>query len=251
MRTKDLEYIEFNGKNSLDYNIGITSRAGILGSSVRDVSSISIPGRNGDFIVDNGRYKNVEVSFESYILPESPQFKDEYELFKLCQMVKDWLVVTGYFKLKSSKQPGYYRMARLSNKLDIADVYFQIGKCTLYFDCYPFMYSEAGDTEVVINNGKEQLLFNNENEESNPIIKIVGNGHLTLTINDKVYQINNIVGDITIDCEREIVFSSNGIEYGKLVADEFPKLNVGENKIVSTFGSSISSVVILPKWRAR
>ena len=79
MRTKDLEYIEFNGKNSLDYNIGITSRVGILGSSERDVSSISIPGRNGDFIVDNGRYKNVEVSFESYILSESPQFKDEFE----------------------------------------------------------------------------------------------------------------------------------------------------------------------------
>lgn len=250
-RNSELEYIEFNGRNSLDFNIGIISRTGILGSAERDVASLSIPGRDGDFIVDNGRYKNVSISFESYIVPDSPQFKDEYELFKLCQYIKDWLVVIGYYKLRSSKQPGYYRLARLSNKLDISDVYFQVGKCTLNFDCYPYMYSDAGDIEVVLNNGQNQELFNNEDVESKPIIHVVGNGSVTITLNEEQYIVNDIVDEIYVDSEREIVYSNNGIEYGKLQATKFPVLAVGENRILTNFDQNINSVTIMPKWRSK
>lgn len=249
-RSKDMEYIEFNGINSLDLNIGITSRTGILGSAERDVSVLSVPGRDGDLVVDNGRYKNVEVTFESYILPESPQFKDDYELFQLCQKVKEWLTKDiGYCKLKSSKQPGYYRLARLSNKLDISDVYFQIGSCTLYFDCYPYMYSESGDTEVIVLNGIEMQLYNVEGMESKPIIHLIGSGNATITLNKKVYHLNAIADSIYVDSEREITYSENGIEYGKLEADDFPVLQNGINNLKIEYDSGITKAIIIPRWR--
>lgn len=249
-RNNEMEYIEFNGVNSLDLNIGITSRKGILGSAERDVSILSVPGRDGDLVVDNGRYKNVQIEFESYILPDSPQFKDEYELFQLCQKVKEWLTKeVKYCKIKSSRQHGYYRLARLSNKLDIADVYFQIGSCKLTFDCYPYMYSEAGDTEVIVAKNQEIQLYNLESLESKPMIKLIGNGNATITLNGKVYNVNSIANQIYVDSEREIVYSDKGIEYGKLEADSFPVLRVGSNTLKIEYTDGITEAIIIPRWR--
>ena len=50
----------FDGINSLDYGIYITGEA-VYNAPERDVEMISIPGRNGEFALDNGRFNNIRL----------------------------------------------------------------------------------------------------------------------------------------------------------------------------------------------
>ena len=55
-------FLTYAGKDSTDFGIYI-SGAGTFDAPERDTKSISIPGRNGDLTLDNGRYKNIRVEY--------------------------------------------------------------------------------------------------------------------------------------------------------------------------------------------
>ena len=50
----------FAGRSSKDFGIYL-SGSGVFNAPERDVETISIPGRSGDLILDNGRFKNISV----------------------------------------------------------------------------------------------------------------------------------------------------------------------------------------------
>ena len=54
----------FDGVDSLDYNIGITGSA-VYNAPTRDVEMISIPGRDGEYALDHGRFNNIEITYPS------------------------------------------------------------------------------------------------------------------------------------------------------------------------------------------
>ena len=56
----------FNGLDSGDYGIFLTSPPKFA-LAERDVTTESVPGRNGDLVNDNGRYKNVLVTYKCAI----------------------------------------------------------------------------------------------------------------------------------------------------------------------------------------
>ena len=256
-RPSDLEYIVYNNRNSLDFNLGIVSAKGLLGTPERDVTKVSCPGSNGDLIIDNNRFNNIPIEFGAYVLPESPQFDAvKKSLDSLCMEIKDWLIDEedfGYKKLYSSRQPGYYRMASFNTALDIEDVLRQIGSCTLSFDCKPYMYNEAGDSRTYMVPSREYELFNPEKYKSSPIITLVGNGNATLIINGNEYEVSGVSEQLTVDCERKIVYNKEGEpQTGKLalVNNEYPMLIKGTNFIqYETLDNGIEQVIIQPKWR--
>ena len=256
-RPSDLEYIVFDNRNSLDFNLGIVSVSGLLSTPERDITKVSCPGSDGDLIIDNGSFKNVSIDFEAYILPESPQFKAvKKSLDSLCMEIKDWLIDEEYFgykKLMSSRQPGYYRYGKIDTKLDIEDIFRKIGSCTLTFDCKPYIYNEAGDIKLYLTQNKEYELLNPEKYKSKPVITLIGNGNATVTINDIDYEITSVSDKLVIDCERKIVYNADGVpETGKLklINNEFPVFVKGTNFVkFTTLDSGIKEVVIEPKWR--
>lgn len=60
-------YFVFNAKKSTDFGIKIVS-SGHLQSPTRRFEQISIPGRTGDLIVDEGCYNNIAFDVEGTIL---------------------------------------------------------------------------------------------------------------------------------------------------------------------------------------
>ena len=54
--------LTFDGENSGDYGIYITG-AGTFNAPQRDVDLVTIPGRNGSFALDHGRFENIEVTY--------------------------------------------------------------------------------------------------------------------------------------------------------------------------------------------
>ena len=55
----------YDGKNSKDYGVYISGMQ-TYNAPERDVTSLEIPGRNGELTIDNGRYKNINITYPAF-----------------------------------------------------------------------------------------------------------------------------------------------------------------------------------------
>ena len=97
-----MNYFVYNGVSSLDMGLRIESK-NVFSAPEYDVTFQSIPGRNGDLILPNGRYPNVQVTY-SVFLPA----KSIAELAEKITKVKEaWLYgeQNAYHTLSDSTKP--------------------------------------------------------------------------------------------------------------------------------------------------
>ena len=59
-------WLTFDGVSTKDFGVYI-SGGGTYNAPARSREVISVPGRNGDLIIDNGRYENTEVVYHAFI----------------------------------------------------------------------------------------------------------------------------------------------------------------------------------------
>ena len=107
----------------------------------KDVKTISVPGRNGDVIIDNGSYKNIELTAE--IVIESQTAFDDF--ISLYDALRDGIMSqSGYQRLEDSFYPGEYRLARAENcSMEMTDT--MNGKAIVTFDCKPQRFLKSGE----------------------------------------------------------------------------------------------------------
>lgn len=72
------DFFIFGGVNSLDYGV-LLDGSGTTTAPERDVTTVTIPGRSGDLLVDAGRWKNTTVSYPCTIARE---FEGRFAAFK-------------------------------------------------------------------------------------------------------------------------------------------------------------------------
>ncbi len=132
--------ITFNGKDLREFGVHV-SGDGTFSAPERDVEYVTIPGRNGDLLVDNGRFQNVTVSYSCGI---TANFDSNYS------RLKAWLQHDpGYHRLTDSHHPDEYRMASFVEaiKPDM-DAYNETGRFSLEFVCKPQRFTLKGDIPV-------------------------------------------------------------------------------------------------------
>lgn len=126
----------FDGMNSSDFGVWI-SGTGTYTAPERDVQYVSVPGRNGDLIIDNGRWRNVPLTYPAYI---ESDFPDKADRFKNMMCRK-----TGYRTLEDSYHPDEYRMAQFTGGFEPTtgqlnrDASFDIN-----FNCKPQRFLKSG-----------------------------------------------------------------------------------------------------------
>lgn len=219
-----------DGTSSRDYGIYV-SGTGVYNAPERDVEIIEIPGRNGTLTIDNGRYRNIEVSYPAIFVQG---FKENIE------SARAWLCGTSaYRRLEDDYNIDSYRMARYTDGLNLnVATMLDAAKCTLRFDCMPQRFLYSGEKEVAMTNGGK--IINPTSFDALPLIKVVGAG--TLTINGA-----NIVitaASVTLDSEIQRAYLGT-TPLDSTITGEFPVLTPGENT-VSWTGST--SVKITPRW---
>ena len=57
-------YFIYKEHSSLEYGLYITEKGSYYGAS-RDVSFMSVPGRDGDLMTDNGHYNNIVITISN------------------------------------------------------------------------------------------------------------------------------------------------------------------------------------------
>lgn len=183
--------IQFDDINSKNYGVYVTGSAA-FNSPSRDVEMVTVPGRNGDLILDNGRFNNIEVTYPAGTFgSDETDFRTKMRDFRNALASKK-----GYQRLTDSYNPDEYRMATFVNAIEAEPVGHNIAaEFDLVFNCKPQRFLTSGETETsVANNG---TITNPTPYESSPLIMTEGYG--TIKFNGSEIIIQNVqIGDVLV-----------------------------------------------------
>ena len=254
-----LNYFTFGGIDSRDYGIFIIS-SNSFDSPSRKTTAYSIPGRDGDIIVDEGYYSNVDITYKVRIsidklLAESPNINIAYAL----DGIKDcfYSIIGEYAELRDSYNPDYYRMGCFDNGFKFSG--YKNNKdfidTDITFNCKPYRYREDGKEVVAITNNTSNLIYNSEIYASLPLIQInkgtSNSARVTINGYNFDFDFSNLsITNIKIDSENQLVYNLGTNYYSKYTppsTQNFPVLKGGTNSIQKT--SATGTVFITPRWR--
>ena len=226
----------YNGKKSQDFNL-VLSGEDTWKKSMPDVERKQIPGRNGDLLLSNHRYNNVDITYHVGIKRD---FDTNFTAF-----MNFLLKEPGYHRLEDSYHPDYYRMAVLDKEVSPQmNTLNHSGIFDLTFSCMPQQYLKSGERlQVLTGSG---TVFNPTMYDAKPLLRIYGQGRLTIGNEQVVVTENDSF--IDLDCELEDAFRDtvNMNQYLELSSGDFPVLPPGNTSI--NFGSGITRVELIPRW---
>lgn len=163
----------FDGVDSRDYGIYITGEA-VFNSPERDVEMIEIPGRNGAYALDKGRFSNIEVSYPAGIFGDTEaDFRQGIRAFRNALASRK-----GYKRLEDDYNPTEYRMAVYKKGLEVTPTALKAGEFTITFDCQPQRFLKSGETSVSVESG--DTITNPTLFGSRPLIRVEGHGELNI-----------------------------------------------------------------------
>lgn len=175
--------LNFDGQSSRNYGVYITGEA-VYNAPERAVEMISIPGRNGAFAMDLGRFENITISYPAGIFADTEaDFADAISDFRnyLCSR-------SGYCRLTDDYNPDEYRMAVYKSGLEVDPALLRAGEFNIVFECKPQRYLTSGEaTQTIANSG--DTITNPTLFESRPMIETFGYG--TLTVNGHEIELEN------------------------------------------------------------
>lgn len=218
--------IIFGGIDSADFNIYIGGE-GTFNAPERDVEMISIPGRDGAFALDKGRFENIEVKYT--VINQEPDlatFSANLEAFRnaLCSF-------RGYQRLEDTFHPDEFRMAVFADKFEVKPIeYNTASKFDIVFDCKPQRYLTDGETAVSVEDG--DTLTNPTLFEAHPLLEVEGYG--TIGLNGYSIALDlAYIGDVTLV----------GATSGKSINETYSSAMLLDNDTITLSGASAT-------WRA-
>ena len=182
----------FGGVNSADYGIYISGE-GVFNAPKRDVEMVAIPGRNGTFALDKGRFENIEVTYPAITFEPG-----DYDAFarNLADFRNAICSLRGYQRLTDTFHPEEYRMATYAEglKVDVGP-YGGSGRFTLKFNCKPQRFLRDGEHSVAKANGEK--IINPTEHSSEPLLVV--NGYGDIGIGDYNIRIDDVlIGQINV-----------------------------------------------------
>lgn len=249
-----INWLRYNGKDTRDLRIYIRNRK--IDRAERDTSSVAIPGRSRDLVIDNGRYRNATITYSLLQEVRKVDQSDDNLNYKLSNSDTDGVFIpsVNYEKLEDSYDTDYFFLARLMSTSNPVRFYPRFETLDLKFTVDPYMYSREGQNKITktMENPLTFTLRNPEKYESLPYIKITSNGNPILYVNGSNYYIVGVDEYIEIDSEMANCYKSTPTtiinENNKYRANSFPIFNPGINTITVVAASKIE---IIPRWRKR
>lgn len=206
----------------------------------RDLEQKSVPGRSGDVLIDNARYKNVALPYKCAVLPENGvDFRTAVE--RVAEFLRP---VAAYKRLVNTYDPEHFREARVSSGLSVESIMEQAGTFEIAFDCKPQRWLLIGRNKIKLT--RSAALLNPTGYAARPVITVFGSGPGVLTVGGVQCKVLALDSDITLDCENETARRELENKNSCVSVDEFPTLGAGKTGIAWEGG--ITSVIIEPRW---
>jgi len=233
--------ITWNGHDSTEFGTYV-SGTNAHNAAEADMTAYQIPGRNGDLVISNNRYKNIVVTYPAFI-PHSLSGNE--------QALRNWLRSSnGYERLDDTYDTTHFRLARTIGELVFEPVRPNAANFEIAFDCCPQRFLTSGTSPVTISS--TTVVTNPTNYEAKPLITVTSiaasaeiefNSDITLTAT------TSYANTVIIDCDAQNIYDSVTLDNKNSLfsmPDGFPVLKPGSNTITKT--GSISSVSMEPRW---
>ena len=163
----------FDGIDSKTYGVYISGDA-VFNAPERDVEMIDIPGRNGSFALDKGRFQNITVTYPAGLFDGTESdFADSISEFRNLLASKK-----GYCRLEDDYNTGEYRMAVYRSGLEVDPAQLKAGQFEIVFDCMPQRYLTSGETAVAVLSGG--TMTNPTLFDSAPLLAVEGYGNINI-----------------------------------------------------------------------
>lgn len=201
---------------------------------LRDTTRITVPGRNGELIFDNGRYQDTPIEYTIIVGGQD----------NTRNLLAALLTITGFARLEDSYDAEVYTMARI-NAAPMVDKQDDGGcRFSIKLMRKPQRFLKLGEQSFTITS--TGTVYNPTLYNSLPFIRAYGNG--TLTIGSQVITVAGVTDayiDIDSDVQNASYGTANRNDKLTLNTGAYPELLPGQNNIVA---SGFSSVVIAPRW---
>ena len=177
----------YNGESSKTYGVYITDGA-FYSAPMRDTTRVEIPGRNGAFLQDHGRFKNIQVVYRCTLYTEA-----ETDFISGIADVRAWLCsVKGYARLTDDFNPNEYRMAAFVDGIEVSNIRPEVGTFDITFDAKPQRFLTSGEAAVTIASSGDTLT-NPTRFASRPLLEVTGYGKIGIN-EDEVEIISGPIG---------------------------------------------------------
>lgn len=212
----------------------------------RDYSVEHVAGRNGDVLIDNKSYENVNRAYD--IAFGSLEKKHS----EMAAAVSEWLhSASGYARLEDTYDPKYYRLAYYQEEAEFENILNHLGRATITFVCKPQRWFKSGERPIIFT--KSGVTLRNPTRfEALPIITVYGTGSATIGVNGERIQILDIGGSITLNSEIQEAYYHGDVnqpknDQVKLLSGGYQTFTHGKNDISWT-GDGVTKVEVIPKW---
>ena len=235
--------ITWNGTNSASLGVYV-SGPGAYNAAEADVTVFQIPGRSGDLVVSNNRYKNIEVVYPAFI-PTG--------LSTGAQSIRNWLRTSvGYADLSDTYDEDHVRRGRVTGVLEFSPVRPDGANFDITFDCMPQRWLVSGlepQRIVSMTRLNNPTSFNArpvvevEDPEDGLEIEFSNSKTITFTATE------SYAGIVVIDCETQDIYdktSGNNLNYlFEIDSADFPVLEDSTSIMLS---GNYTSAYVTPRW---
>ena len=226
----------YNGRSSADYGLAVSGED-TFRKPAPDSEHIGIPGRNGDLVISNNRFRNIDVIYHVGIRRD---FLPRYRAF-----MNAVLSSPGYHRLEDSYHPGHFRLAVMESSVEPKTGQGNRNAVfDLTFSCKPQMYLKEGEQVRVYT--EDATIYNPTVFEARPLLRVYGTG--MIGIGSGTITVTSADGYTDIDCEMMDAYKGGVNCNGniQLSGGEFPVLSPGWNGI--SIGSGITRLELTPRW---
>ena len=232
--------LTFGSATSSTFNIYISGE-GVFNAPRKDVELVSVPGKNGQLIIDHNRFENIQVTY--------PAFNKESTMSSFCTNLSNLRntlsAYKGYQRLSDTFHTDEFRLATFVDGFEVDPIkYNTAAQFNLVFNCKPQRFLTSGEAKVTLTSGN--AINNPTLFPARPLFEVVGSG--TLTVGTTVITISES-GTKYIDCDTmECYAISGGVPVNKndkIALAEFPTLPAGNTTISWT---GLTSVKCTPRW---
>lgn len=229
-------YFVWNGKSSRDFGLYL-SEPPKKGKAERKQDIISVPGKNGDLIIQQDAWKNIPIAYSVFTHGDIGNPEETIPEFY------GWLSQSGYLRLEDSFDTSAFYLAYYAGGDDIDNIMDQAARGVITFNAKPQRYLKSGEKSVTYTSSG--ALSNPTPQNARPLISVTGTG--TVKINDQTITISKNASKIMIDCEAMDAYGSDGSNANGSVS--LPSADIvlkpGANNITLT---GVTSVDVTPRW---
>lgn len=228
-------YLIFEDVNTKDYNVWI-SGSGTYDAPERNVTFVTIPGRDGNLTIDGGSYKNITVSYPAFISKDFPKYMADFRA-----RMKS---LGGYHRLEDTYDPDHYRMAAFTGQMKPKTTALnRAAEFTLTFNCKPQRFLKSGEHTFDLHDG--DVIHNPTEYEAKPLFRAYGVG--SFSIGNITVSILETTDYIDIDSDLQDAYRGLVNRNGKikLTNFKFPTLPPGD---IGVSISGLSRLEITPRF---